>query len=230
MDFTARQIYAQVMDAPDLKPGFQQEIENLTGKEPGEDIPLVREPVKQKQQPKRKAETPFVLKRLLPAMTKAVRAAAGKLWRGMVWPVQSAARFMGRVRTGIAGEARWRFRIKVGILVCVFAGMAGFIYHTIFYLKTPEPVTKIETVIQERVPKPFTIQVAAYLAETHARRYVTQLTRQGVDARIKKTTGGGKTWYLIQVSEFEDRQAAAAFGNHLKSENIIEEFFVSNKE
>jgi hypothetical protein len=51
-----------------------------------------------------------------------------------------------------------------------------------------------------------------------------------VDARIKTTTGGGNTWYLIQVSEFEDRQMAAAYGNHLISENIIEEFFVSNKD
>jgi cell division protein FtsN len=113
-------------------------------------------------------------------------------------------------------------------LLCV--GMAVFIYHTISYLKTPEPVAKTEIVIKERVPKPFTIQVAAYLADSHASDYVSLLTRQGVDARIKKTTAGGKTWYLIHVSEFENRKTAATYGNQLKSEHIIEEFFVTNKE
>ncbi len=51
-----------------------------------------------------------------------------------------------------------------------------------------------------------------------------------MDARIKQTTAGGKTWYLIHVSEFEDRESAAAYGNQLISEKIIEEFFVSNKQ
>jgi cell division protein FtsN len=100
----------------------------------------------------------------------------------------------------------------------------------VFFVDEPEPVEKTKTVIEERVPKPFTIQVAAYLKENHARQFVVNLTQKGVDARIKTTTGGGNTWYLIQVSEFEDRQMAAAYGNHLISENIIEEFFVSNKD
>lgn len=108
--------------------------------------------------------------------------------------------------------------------------MAVFVYQTIAYLNAPEPVIRTETVIEERVPRPFTIQVAAYLTDTHAKEYVARLTNQGVDARIKQTTAGGKTWYLIHVSEFEDRESAAAYGNQLISEKIIEEFFVSNKQ
>jgi cell division septation protein DedD len=127
-------------------------------------------------------------------------------------------------------QARWRFYLKAGIIGALCAGALIFIFYPVFFVDEPEPVEKTKTVIEERVPKPFTIQVAAYLKENHARQFVVNLTQKGVDARIKTTTGGGNTWYLIQVSEFEDRQMAAAYGNHLISENIIEEFFVSNKD
>jgi hypothetical protein len=230
MDFTARQVYSQVMDTPDLKPGFQQEIESLTGGGPAEVAPFFRAPVHEKGQEKRKVKTPAGARRLAPGKTKAIRVAVGNLRCRIAGWGRSAARFMNRARTGISGQVRWRSCLKAGILVCVFASMAGFVYHTVFYLKAPEPVPRPEAVIEERVPKPFTIQVAAYLTGTHARQYVAQLSKKGVDARIKTTTGGGKTWYLIHVSEFEDRQSAAAYGNQLISENIIEEFFVSNKQ
>jgi hypothetical protein len=228
MDFTARQVYEQVMDNPDLKPGFQQEIERLTGGGPEAVAPFVKAPVHEKGQETRTAETPAGVRRTAPGTTDAIRAVLGNISSSIAGWGQWTARFMNRIRPGIPGQVRWRSCLKAGILVCVFAGMAGFIYHTVFYLKAPEPVTRTEAVIEERVPKPFTIQVAAYLTDTHAREYVARLSQKGVDARIKTTTGGGKTWYLIHVSGFEDRQSAAAYGNRLISENIIEEFFVSN--
>jgi hypothetical protein len=230
MDFTARQVYAQVMDHPDLKSLFQKDIERLTGGDPGAMGSVSREPVQKlrhhKEVPEQRAGTPWPV----PGMTETVRRAGLNLLQAVAAARRSVALSMDRIQSGIPGQIRWRFYLKAGIMGVLCIGMAVFIYHTVFYLTPPEPVVETETIIEESVLKPFTIQVAAYLTDTHARYYVKQLTQQGVDARIKKTTGGGKTWYLIHVSEFEDRQSAAAYGNQLKSENIIEEFFVSNKE
>jgi len=230
MDFTARQVYAQVMDNPDLTPRVQQDIQRLTGGHPETMAPLSREPVQKRRQLKAVSEKSLGAQRPVPGLLETIRRAVGNVWQGMAAARQSAVFFMDRVQTGIPGQIRWRFYLKAGIMGVACTGMAVFIYQTVFYLKTPEPVVETKTILEERVLKPFTIQVAAYLTDTHAKDYVTQLSQQGVDARIQTTTGGGKTWYLIHVSEFEDRQSAAAYGNQLKSENIIEEFFVSNKE
>ncbi|PIE61317.1 MAG: hypothetical protein CSA29_03970 [Desulfobacterales bacterium] len=108
-----------------------------------------------------------------------------------------------------------------GICLCVFA------WSTLFHMveSTPEPVQRIEI----RIRKPYTIQVAAYLKSTHAQQYVAQLERKGITATVKTTGAGGKTWYLVRVSAFTDKKSAVEYGNHLKSKNIIEDFFVSNK-
>ncbi len=63
-------------------------------------------------------------------------------------------------------------------MVALCLVMAVFVYQTIAYLNAPEPVIRTETVIEERVPRPFTIQVAAYLTDTHAKEYVARLTNQ----------------------------------------------------
>ncbi|MCP4024660.1 MAG: SPOR domain-containing protein, partial [Desulfobacteraceae bacterium] len=55
------------------------------------------------------------------------------------------------------------------------------------------------------------------------------LKEKGVDATIKEATGGGKTWYLVRVSEFPDKTSAAAYGQELKKQKIIDDFFVNNK-
>jgi len=78
------------------------------------------------------------------------------------------------------------------------------------------------------VSGPFTIQVAAYLKQSHADRYLGKLKDRGLKAHIKKTRGGGKIWYLIRVSHFKTKQEAAAYGRKLKSQGKIEDFFVSN--
>ena len=91
---------------------------------------------------------------------------------------------------------------------------------------TPEqPSTKIDV----RINKPFTIQVAAYLKQSHADRYLAALAEKGITATVKKTGGGGKTWYLVRISEFSDKKSAADYGTRLKAEKIIDDFFVSNK-
>lgn len=220
MDFIARQVFAQVMENPELKTHFQQDILNLTGGPGREEIAISQESFLEVPQ-KGAVSAPGILERIRQIRHTLVFhiAAAGR----------ASAAFITQGMTINRTQTRRRINLKVVITGCVCAGVLIFFFYPVFFPKAPEPVEKTKTVIEERVPKPFTIQVAAYLKETHARHYKTVLTQKGVDARIKTTTGGGKTWYLIQVSEFEDRQTAAAYGNRLISENMIEEFFVSNK-
>jgi nicotinamide riboside kinase len=41
--------------------------------------------------------------------------------------------------------------------------------------------------------------------------------------------GGGKTWFVVRVSEFADKKSADTYGRHLKQQKIIDDFFVTNK-
>jgi cell division protein FtsN len=77
------------------------------------------------------------------------------------------------------------------------------------------------------IPKPFTIQVAAYHKKAHADNYIATLAQKGVETTMKVADGGGKTWYLVRVSEFTDQKSAQVHGNRLKADHIIDEFFVT---
>ncbi len=230
MDFIARQVYAQILADPESGKQFQQEIQDLTAVPlrkktvfPGEPVPeTLRNAVRSENRIRASLPVPGVLKQ--------IRLTGQTLHSRMARAGSALVSFLKQGSSGTRPQTRQRFYLKAGIMGGVCVGALLFVLYSVFYVDAPEPVEKTKTVIEERVPKPFTIQVAAYLTRTHARQYLTALTQKGMDARIKTTTGGGKTWYLIQVSEFRDRQTAAAYGNHLISENMIEEFFVSNKD
>lgn len=230
MDFIARQVFAQVMEDPELKTHFQQDIQNLTGVTGREKIAVSQEPFLEVPQKGAVSQTLAGTSVSVPGILERIRQIRHTLVFHIAAAGKASAAFITQGMTINRTQTRRRFNLKIVITGCVCAGVLIFFFYPVFFPKAPEPVEKTKIVIEERVPKPFTIQVAAYLKETHARHYKTVLTQKGVDARIKTTTGGGKTWYLIQVSEFEDRQTAAAYGNRLISENMIEEFFVSNKD
>ncbi len=140
-------------------------------------------------------------------------------------------------RTGRAKDATLQFmqsreklwsRVKVVIVVCMGAWLIAFVWGTFSHMfksveQPPARQIKVE------IPKPFTIQVAAYLKQAHAERYVAELAKKGVKATTKVSKGGGKTWYLVRVSEFTDQNSAQTYGNRLKADHIIADFFVSNK-
>ncbi|MCG8549467.1 MAG: SPOR domain-containing protein [Desulfobacterales bacterium] len=123
------------------------------------------------------------------------------------------------------GRERWRGRVRGIVIGALGAWLAFFVWDTFSHmLKTAEqPARQIAFVI----PKPFTIQVAAYHKKAHADRYMALLAQKGVAASIKVTGGGGKTWYLVRVSDFTDQKSAQAYGNRLKADHIIDEFFVT---
>jgi septal ring-binding cell division protein DamX len=111
------------------------------------------------------------------------------------------------------------------IIICFLWFMVNTLFH-MFQSKTPEKETVI---VQNQVPMPFTIQVAAYLKQIHADRYVDSLRKRQIEADVKKTVGGGKTWFVVRVSQFPDKKSAAAYGMKLKQQGLIDDFFVNNR-
>jgi hypothetical protein len=228
-DFFARQLFARAMEVPELNRQYRQKIQPLLG-EPGQSLKQFQ--MRQFQEAKLTSGLP-VEKPSGPgpaARVASVIKNLGRLARQLsatIW--DKAGFYLGRFTAVIKKQTRWRFYVKTGIMGLLCLWLVVFIYNTLTHLQVPGPVTETHTVIEKSVPKPFTIQVAAYLKTTHADHYVKTLKQKGIDARIKQATGGGQTWYLIQVSEFEDKAGAAAYGSQLKSNGIIEDFFVSNK-
>ncbi|MCK5687216.1 SPOR domain-containing protein [bacterium] len=124
---------------------------------------------------------------------------------------------------------RVRFYLKAGFLLFISTWLLFLLVNTMSHIFDSRTVKKEKVEIPIKVPKPFTIQVAAYLKVQHAQRYVDLLSKKKIDARIKKVDGGGKIWYVVRVSEFNDKQSATAYGESLKMDKIIEDFFVSNQ-
>jgi hypothetical protein len=228
-DFFAKQLFARAVEDPEVRRIYRQKIRDLLG-ESGQT--LGRFPM-QKSGDKIEAEPPAIDRQALPGLVTTVSANIRKLFHHVLRIVSSvlnvAGVYLGRFTAVIKKQSRWQFYVKAGIMGMLCLWLLVFIYNTVIHLKAPKPVTKTDVIIEKSVPMPFTIQVAAYLKQTHAEQYIRILKQKGIDARIKQTSGGGKTWYLIQVSEFEDRKTAAAYGNRLKSQKVIEDFFVSNK-
>lgn len=223
-DFTAKKLYQHVLSDSELKHGYAKKIEALIGKP---------EDTLQK-------EVSFQLFDKKPVRKVEIGKKVQMLTKNGVYFLQSLWSFMGgsfsflmlsaaKVYTYIKQNEKIRFYLKAGFLTLVSGlllfFMVGPISH-IFKSRTIEK-EKIKTPIQ--VFKPFTIQVAAYLKPKHAQSYVDILKKKEIDARIKKVYGGGKTWFVVRVSDFIDRKSAAAYGQKLKKQKIIDDFFVNNK-
>ncbi|NDY71678.1 SPOR domain-containing protein [Desulfobacter hydrogenophilus] len=125
----------------------------------------------------------------------------------------------------IQAREKWWGRVRGVMIACLGVWLIFFVWGTLSHMfKTAEqPARQINIVIT----KPFTIQVAAYHKKAHADRYMATLAQKGLKATMKVTDGGGKTWYLVHVSEFTDQKSAQAYGNRLKTDHIIDEFFVT---
>jgi len=89
-------------------------------------------------------------------------------------------------------------------------------------------VEKAPTPVVVPVTDPFTLQVAAYLKETDARRVVDQLKKQGLDAYWTRATGANKTWYQVRVSHFATKAQARAAGDDLIKRQLIGDYYVAN--
>ncbi|MCP3943112.1 MAG: SPOR domain-containing protein [Desulfobacteraceae bacterium] len=137
--------------------------------------------------------------------------------------------FFGRVIALVRESEQVGFYLKTGAMGLLSVGLLFFMGSTISHMLNSRAVKKESKMIESHIPQPFTIQVAAYLKQSYANKYAAVLNKKGLATSIVKVAGGGKTWYVVRISEFPDKVAAAAFGKKLKDKKIINDFFVSNK-
>jgi len=118
---------------------------------------------------------------------------------------------------------RWTVVGLVGIGLVVF--VLNTARHLLQSRPTPEDIEPLQVV---EVTDPFTLQVAAYLKIEHAEKYVQQLKTQGLDAYWTVAKGAKRSWYQVRVSHFADKDSARAYGEDLKAQGIIDDFYVAN--
>ena len=110
-------------------------------------------------------------------------------------------------------------------------GVVILVVNTTRYLiKTEKPVSEEKELAEVIITDPFTIQVAAYLRPEDAQIYLKRLKEQGLDAYLTKRQGTKKTYYQVRVSHFKDKESAKAYGTSLKTQGLIDDFFVANYE
>lgn len=223
-DFAAKKLYQQILKDPLLKDRYSKKIEDTIGKtdktlqqEVSYFVPAQESEKKleiRKKVQKIADKTVFYLKKSIAV----IRSVSNLLIVSM-----------GRTIVYVKKHEKVQLYIKAGLIVLPSAGLLFFMINTMSYMFQSSWVEKEKVQIQIQVPKPFTIQVAAYLKQKHALSYVDLLKQKGVDAILKKVDGGGKTWYVVKVSEFADKKSAKAYGRELKQKKIIDDFFVNNK-
>ncbi len=135
----------------------------------------------------------------------------------------------GKAAAFVKENEKVQFYLKSGFIIIISGWLLFFMVSTVSHLFKTNMEEKQKQKIERSLPRPFTIQVAAYLKQTHADNYVQILKHKGIDATVKQVNGGGKTWFVVRVSAFTDKKSAAAYGNQLKQQKIIDDFFVNNK-
>ncbi|MEE4609262.1 MAG: SPOR domain-containing protein [Desulfobacteraceae bacterium] len=158
-----------------------------------------------------------------------VREAGAAAWAHL-------GRQIGGVRALLRGSPTVRWVAGgVGGAVVV-AAAAAMLYNTYGHLREPAAPTapppaqaEVEKPLEiVAVTDPFTIQVAAYLKREHAERFVAELRAKGLDAQWQEAHSQDKTWYQVRISHFPDKAAALDYGQRLKREGIIDDFYVVN--
>jgi hypothetical protein len=162
------------------------------------------------------------MSRVIPALVGLVRAT-----------IAGAAGMSGRLRRllSIVTTRRAKSMLKWAAMGLFITGLAWLAINTTLHLKssvktvepkpTPEPAAA-------PVTDPFTLQVAAYLKEIDAQRFVDQLKGQGLDAYWTRASGANKTWYQVRISHFKTKAEARAFGEELKKRQQIGDYYVAN--
>jgi len=223
-DFFAKKLYQQGLNDSELKKKYSKRIEDLIGS-PDE---FIQQEVSFIKSVKKRKKEMGIGKKIQAILLKCLSCLKGSwMFTGSVLSffILSA----GKGYNYIKEHEKAQFYLKTAILSMISIWLLFFMANTLSHILKFKAVEKKEVKIQIQVPKPFTIQVAAYLKQKHAAGYVDVLKKKGIDAIVKKVVGGGKTWFVVRVSEFTDKKSAAAYGQKLKQQQIIDDFFVNNK-
>jgi hypothetical protein len=240
MDYSAKRVYRTLLDDPELareiKTAFREKIQELLGgpQEPGggwESVEIMGNNGVGRvvsTSPDRRGAQKQILRGVTAVFTRAAIVVKHG-FRGLGAALSGCIQYLWRAISLIRKRERVGFYIRAGAMGILSVWLLFFMGNTISHILNSSALKKEPRLIEIQVPKPFTIQVAAYLKQVHADRYAAILKEKGIVPIIAKVKGGGKIWYVVRISEFVDKAAAAAFGKKLKAEKIIDDFFVSNK-
>jgi tetratricopeptide (TPR) repeat protein len=158
----------------------------------------------------------------LAAAVRALYRYPREFFRWIVCRIKEAAKLIQRSR-----KVR---RVLTGILLFGLAlGIGALVVNTVSHLTVKEaPTDKDVTPPVKVIADPFTLQVAAYLKLEYAKQYVQQLKKRGVDTYWSEAVSGEKRWYQVRVSHFATKQAARDYGEKLKADGIIDDYYVAN--
>ncbi len=223
-DFTAKKLYQQILSDPELRHGYGKKIEALIGK-PEDTFQKEVSFQSFEKKPVRKVE----IGKKVHVITKKGVSFLQSLWSFVGKSLSSLISSAARVYTYIKQNDKIQFYLKAGFLTVISCLLLFFMVSTISHIFQSKTIEEKKIKMPIQLFKPFTIQVAAYLKPEYAQRYVGILKKKEIDARIKKVYGGGKTWFVVRVSEFIDKKSATAYGQKLKEQKIIDDFFVNNK-
>ena len=223
-DFIAKKLYHHVQKESAFKKRYSKKIEDIIGKPDQHHQTAVSfsQPVKPPEKKREIGQKIYAL-----AQTTLFFLKQGAVFMGSVLRFFRVS--VGKGTAYIQAHEKVQLYLKAGFLGIICVGLVFFMVTTLSHMFANKIMETEPVKIQFQVPRPFTIQVSAYLDQKHADRYVDGLKKKGLDAIIKKVDGGGKTWFLVRVSEFTDKKSAAEYGQRLKQQDIIDDFFVSNK-
>ncbi len=255
-DYPARKVFANILKAPNLKAEYREQIERLTGTgktdtdglkttDPagfmtlGEYAGLSSEPEDGPGpiHPSAYSRKTFLFKGLAAVaaggaalvLTLLRMVVVTILWGGISWAGTTLARLYAVAADLIRSSENLGRTLRISVVSLVLIALSAFIVNTVSHVQTPSAPPREIKPVEVEIPKPFTIQVAAYLKPAHADRFVATLKKEDIPAQVKQIPGGGKTWYVVRVSAFPDKASAEAFGKQLKDRKMIEEFFVCNR-
>lgn len=125
---------------------------------------------------------------------------------------------------------RLRSLSKAGLISVLALAAVALLWNTAGHLAKPPspPPAPPPEVAVKIAPAPYTLQVAAYLKPDHAERFMAILRDKGQNAYRVEARSRQKTWYQVRLGHFPTKAAARTYGLRLKSEGIIEDFYVAN--
>jgi hypothetical protein len=237
-DYAARRVYGLAMKAGSVESDLGERLARWVAA--GDFIPVVPPCAEPPEAETLLAETGSGGRR--PGRMTALTAWAGRVWSssaslgGVLWErlgeagtagVALAVSFRRRAGRFLAQETV-RVRIRWGLMGAAACACVLFMLLAMGHLLRPTGREASLETVEFQMPRPYTLQVAAYLKKEHAEGLLARLRDKGLDARLAVSAGGGRTWFLVRVSSFTDRGSAREYGLRLQEEKLIDDFFVDN--
>jgi hypothetical protein len=163
-----------------------------------------------------------------PAVVPIIRNALTRLGGLVSGGISGVAAQLRKTRGGLSSR-RAKSVLKWSAMGLFMIGVGWLVINTAMHMAvTFKAVEKPPEPVEVPVTDPFTLQVAAYLKETDAQRYVEQLKGQDLDAYWTRASGSSKTWYQVRISHFKTKAEARAVGEDLKTRQLIGDYYVAN--